>query len=106
MLMKNRDLHLFGLKLSTFIGLYICILLTSLSFSNKNNFDSIYFETAVNISAKDINRAIKIADSLFKNSTSEIYQVKALMLSSSLFQNKGEIKQSIHYAEKADKLAV
>lgn len=103
---KNRDLYLFGLKTSTLIGLYIFILLASPSFSNKNNFDSIYFETAVNISAKDISKAIHVADSLYQHSTSEIHRVKALMLSSSLFQQKGDLKRSIHYAEKADQLAV
>lgn len=80
-------------------------------FSNKylaqtEKFDSIYFETAVNIAAKDVNKAIKIADSLFHHSTLELHKVKSLMLSSSLFQQKGDIKKSVQYAEKADKLAV
>lgn len=106
--MENRGLQLLLLKKSAlFIGLYTFFTLSiPISFSQKDNFDSIYFETAINISANNINKAIEIADSLYQNSTSEIHQIKALMLSSSLFQQKGEIKQSIQYAEKADKLSV
>lgn len=74
--------------------------------SEAYKFDSIYFETAVNISAKDINKAIHIADSLYQYSDQEIHRLKALMLSSSLLQQKGEIKRSVHYAVKADGIAV
>ncbi|MNX90632.1 DNA-binding transcriptional regulator ChbR [compost metagenome] len=69
-------------------------------------FDSIYFTTAVNVAAKDINKAIKIADSLYQHSKPELYRLKALMLSSSLFQQKGDIKKSVQYAVKADSIAV
>ncbi len=90
--------------------LILFILLTGTSNAQKSaeeqRFDSIYFETAVNVSAKDINRAINIADSLYRHSSLEIHQLKALMLSSSLFQQKGDLKTSIQYAKKADKLAV
>lgn len=78
---------------------------TSAHREKDNKFDSIYFETAVNVSARDINKAIKISDSLYHHSTSEIHQLKALMLSSTLFQQKGEIKKSIDYALSADKIA-
>ena len=92
------------------IGVFICIL-----FGNANaqprkedhkKFDSIYFTTAVTIAAKDINRAIEIADSLYRHSKPELYRLKALMLSSSLFQQKGDIKKSVQFAVKADKIAV
>lgn len=69
-------------------------------------FDSIYFATAVNTAAGDINKAIRIADSLHKHSKLAIHQLKALMLSSSLFQQKGDIKKSVQYAVKADSIAV
>lgn len=89
--------------------LFICLSVYSVNSQNKNvhhKFDSIYFATAVTISAQDINKAIKIADSLYQNSTLEIHQLKALMLSSTLFQQKGDIKKSVQYAVKADSIAV
>lgn len=69
-------------------------------------FDSVYFETAVNIAGRDINRAIEISDSLYRHSSEDIHKVKSLMLMSTLFQQKGEVKKSIHYAMEADKIAV
>lgn len=74
--------------------------------ADEKKFDSIYFATAVNVAATDINKAIKIADSLYLHSKPEIYRLKALMLSSSLFQQKGDIKKSVQFAVKADKIAV
>ncbi|MNJ85103.1 DNA-binding transcriptional regulator ChbR [compost metagenome] len=88
----------------------ICLSISSVSAKKgpdiHQKFDSIYFATAVTISAKDIHKAIRIADSLYRNSTLEIHQLKALMLSSSLFQQKGDIKKSVQYAVKADSIAV
>ncbi len=100
----------FSTILLTVQGIFMILLLsaTALAQTNKtaNKFDSIYFETAVHVSAADINRAIAIADSLYTNSESELHQLKALMLSSTLFQQKGELKKSIRYATMADKIAV
>ncbi|WP_300666235.1 AraC family transcriptional regulator [Fluviicola sp.] len=88
----------------------ICISISGISIQKApdihQKFDSIYFATAVTISATDIHKAIRIADSLYRNSTLEIHQLKALMLSSSLFQQKGDIKKSVQYAVKADSIAV
>lgn len=100
----------FNISWSNKVFSVLFILLLSLkTFAQKekdNKFDSIYFETAVNVLARDINKAIKISDSLYHHSTSEIHQLKALMLSSTLFQQKGEIKKSIDYALSAEKIAV
>lgn len=100
------------LKTMKFIQTLVVICLSINSVSAKNNpdihqkFDSIYFATAVTVAAKDINKAIQIADSLYRHSPLEIHQLKALMLSSSLFQQKGDIKKSVQYAVKADSIAV
>lgn len=112
--MKNqtvlRSFRVNTIPLSVVMSMLICIF-----FSNANaqentdaekKFDSIYFKTAVNVAAEDINKAIQIADSLYRNSKPEIHRLKALMLSSSLFQQKGDIKKSVQYAVKADKIAV
>lgn len=73
---------------------------------HQRKFDSIYFATAVTVAAKDINKATQIADSLYRHSKPAIYRLKALMLSSSLFQQKGDIKKSVQFAVKADSIAV
>ncbi len=89
---------------------FICLSINSVHAKNDpdihQKFDSIYFATAVTIAAKDINKAVRIADSLYKYSPLEIHRLKALMLSSSLFQQKGDIKKSVQYAVKADSIAV
>jgi len=72
----------------------------------ESKFDSIYFATAVTIAAEDINKAIRISDSLYRHSKQDMHRLKSLMLSSSLFQQKGDIKKSVQYAVKADKIAV
>lgn len=101
-----------ALKTRVFAGIsFLIVCLTSVSAAqtdgeHRNQFDSIYFETAVNISAKDVNKAIRIADSLYKHSPEKIHQLKALMLSSTLFQQKGDIRKSVRYAVKADEIAV
>lgn len=99
-------------KTPLFVGISMlaCILFSNAvaqkNTDNEKKFDSIYFTTAVNVAAKDINKAIQIADSLYRNSKPEIHRLKALMLSSSLFQQKGDIKKSVQFAVKADKIAV
>lgn len=112
--MKNQTgLHFLWfnkMQLSAGIGMLICILFSPAHAQHKRDddkkFDSIYFTTAVTIAAKDINKAIHIADSLYRNSKPELNKLKALMLSSSLFQQKGDIKKSVQFAVKADEIAV
>ncbi|NGF75957.1 helix-turn-helix domain-containing protein [Fluviicola sp. SGL-29] len=107
---RHTCLEPFSTILLTVQGIFMILLTTATTAAQNNKatnkFDSIYFETAVHISATDINRAIAIADSLHTHSESELHQLKALMLSSTLFQQKGEMKKSIHYATMADQLAV
>lgn len=110
--MKNQTgLHfLWFNKMRLFAVIFICILFSTANAQHNRDddkkFDSIYFATAVNVAAKDIHKAIHIADSLYRNSKPELNKLKALMLSSSLFQQKGDIKKSVQFAVKADKIAV
>lgn len=89
------------------IGLFFIFSTSFLSASTQEeiHFDSIYFHTAVTVAANDIDKALDIADSLFLNSGLVRNQVKALMLSSSLFQQKGNLANSITLAKKAYLLA-
>lgn len=75
------------------------------SIDKNKEFDSIYFHTAVTVATKDIEVALHIADSLFLNSEGTLNKVKSLMLSSSLFQQKGDLASAIRIAEKAYSLA-
>lgn len=117
MLTQKHEVTLFSLRRKglTVSFLFILVILmigcgkpskTEKGYVTDKVFDSIYFETAVTIAALDLNRAIDISDSLYNHSVSERHKLKALMLSSTLFQQKGEIKKSIQYAEMADQIAV
>ena len=68
-------------------------------------FDSIRFDAIVNVSAKDFDRALQIADSLYTISTTKKHKANALMLSSELNQRKGHRKQAIVYAQEAAEIA-
>src|SRR5690554_5470274 len=72
---------------------------------NNKKFDSIYFHTATNLAGNNIEKAFEVSDSLFRASTSELHKVKSLMLSSSLYQQKGEPEQAIIKASEAEKIA-
>ena len=90
-----------------FLGLICLFFLFSSSNSiasppvEDRGFDSVFYHTAVNVAANDVNKALLIADSLFVNSKSNLNKVKSLMLSSSLYQQKGDLANSIQTAEKA-----
>lgn len=106
--MYKTRFKLINLKTTlTTIGLFFIFSITVLRASTQEelHFDSIYFHTAVTVAANDIDRALDIADSLFLNSGSVRNQVKALMLSSSLFQQKGNLAIAISTAQKAYSLA-
>lgn len=92
------------------IGIFALIIILSTSFLNAStqeeiHFDSIYFHTAVTVAANDVDKALAIADSLYLNSDLVRNKVRSLMLSSSLFQQKGNLANSIILAKKAYLLA-
>lgn len=89
--------------------MYLCVLLCLFVTAQeteefKTKFDSIRFDAIVNVSAKDFDKAIKIADSLYNTSTTKKYKANALMLSSELYQRKGLRKQAIIYAQQAGEM--
>lgn len=71
----------------------------------QRKFDSIYFDAATNIAGRDIQRALQIADSLYRHSLSDLHKIKSLMLSSTLYQQKGENEQTLEFALLAEKIA-
>ena len=75
------------------------------SLSQEENFERIYFETAVTLAGRDSKRALEVSDSLYNHATSELQKVKSLMLTATLLYQKAEINQSILKAVEADKIA-
>ncbi|MDX8555018.1 helix-turn-helix domain-containing protein [Tenacibaculum sp. 1B UA] len=67
-------------------------------------FDSIFYNTAVRVSAIDIVKASKIADSLYKTSKTNIHKIKSLMLSADLLEKQSKRKKAIDYVLKADSI--
>ena len=67
-------------------------------------FNSIYTKTYLETAQKDFEKAIEIADSLYSISETPYFKTKSLMLSASLYQQSGDIKKSIEFALKSEKL--
>lgn len=68
-------------------------------------FDSIYFDVATTIAGRDVERAFKIADSLYVHKTNDLQGVKVLMLTASLNSQVGNPIDAIVIALEAKKLA-
>lgn len=69
---------------------------------NLNDYNKIYTKTYLETSQKDHKKALKIADSLFTISETPHLKAKSLMLSATLLQQTGDIKQAIYYATQAE----
>ncbi len=92
-----------------FIALYLFSTLTASAKKTTEiraqEFDSIYFDTAVNWAKKDYVKALSISDSLYKHSPAPLHKLKALMLSASIYQQLGKQEESIKWALKAEEIA-
>ncbi|RWW91663.1 helix-turn-helix domain-containing protein [Flavobacterium cerinum] len=69
-----------------------------------NSFDTVIYETMVNVAGKDVNKAIHIADSLYKASTEPIHKVKSLMLLADLNLTIGKKNEAVNYAFMAEQI--
>lgn len=91
---------------------YFMLLFPGFLFSQKDSkalekrFDSIFYDAATRIATTDIDRALNIADSLYKTSDSDIHKLRSLMLSAMFYQTKGTSDKTIEYALKAEKNAI
>lgn len=75
------------------------------SLEQNRRYDSIFYDTAVRISAQDIGRAAEIADSLYQNSSADLHKLKALMLSADLLEKQNKREQAIAYVLRAESIA-
>jgi AraC-like DNA-binding protein len=72
---------------------------------SERRFDSIYYNAA-DISVTDVDRALKIADSLYLHSKTDLQKLRCLMLSAMFYQTKGTSDKTIEYAFEAEKIAI
>jgi len=71
--------------------------------SGQENFEKIYVKTYLETSQNNFSKAIAIADSLYIHSSDPLLKTRSLMLSASLYQQKGEYKNAVKYALSAEK---
>jgi len=72
----------------------------------KNNaFDSIFYHTYMVTATTDLHKALKVADSLYKTSKTNVHKVRSLMLISDMYHRKANRDSSIHYATVAEDIA-
>tara|TARA_R110000868_G_scaffold822_2_gene6101 strand:+ start:835 stop:2418 length:1584 start_codon:yes stop_codon:yes gene_type:complete len=72
---------------------------------HKKAFDSIFFHTYMETATTDLNKALGVADSLYKTSKTNIFKVRSLMLISDIYHRKANRDSSIHYATIAEEIA-
>ena len=65
-------------------------------------YNKIYTKTYLETSQKDLNLALKTADSLYEISATPRFKAKSLMLSATLTEQSGDPKRAIDYAIKAE----
>lgn len=75
------------------------------AFSQENDFNTIFMYVATELTHADPERAIAVADSLYKNSSDKKHKISALMLASNVYYRKGELKESLSYTNKAQGIA-
>ena len=84
-----------------FLGLFIFFIAKS---QDVEAFNKIYVKTYLETSQKDFKKAVTIADSLYTISETPLLQTKSLMLSATLYQQSNDLKKSVDYALKAEKI--
>lgn len=84
--------------------LFLLITAIPIFAQKKNSFDQACEKTSSITAYKDVAKAIKTADSLYKSARNPKEKVKSLMLSSELYHHAGEIKKAICYSENAHSL--
>lgn len=68
-------------------------------------FEQIYLKTYLETSRTDLNKALKIADSLYEHAEAATFKVRSLMLSATLYQQTGDLTNALVFAEKAQGIA-
>lgn len=80
----------------------VFLLITTGSICAQDNFDCIYDKTTAKTTQQKLPGAVKTADSLYRSSQDPLHKMKSLMLSAYLYQEQGDFKKAIYYAENAE----
>lgn len=70
-----------------------------------SSFDSVYVQAATSMAALDIQKAIRVADSLYIHAENSLQQMKSLMLLATLTGRVGDKVQALTHAINAEKIA-
>lgn len=70
-----------------------------------SSFDSIYVHTATSLAALDNQRAIHVADSLYKHAENSVQKMKSLMLIATLKGRAGDKVEALSHAIQAEEIA-
>ncbi|KPH15195.1 AraC family transcriptional regulator [Chryseobacterium sp. ERMR1:04] len=82
----------------------VFFLITTGSIYAQDDFDCIYDKTTAKTTQQKLPGALKTADSLYRSSPDPLHKMKSLMLTAHLYQQQGDFKKAIYYAENADLL--
>ncbi|OPC53257.1 AraC family transcriptional regulator [Elizabethkingia miricola] len=84
-----------------FLSLFLTLIVKG---QDAEAFNKIYVKTYLETSQKDFKKALAVSDSLFNISQTPLLQTKSLMLSATLYQQTHDLKRSVDYALKAEKI--
>src|SRR5699024_11970240 len=77
----------------------------SLYSQETSEFQKIYIKVATDLTHSQPAEALRIADSLYQNSTDQQHKLSALMLSANVFYRIHDLKEAFHYAKRAERIA-
>lgn len=86
---------------SLFLSVCLAGISSGVTAQDPEAFEQVYYKTYTETAQTDFNKALHIADSLYRHSATPTYQVKSLMLSATLLQQTGDLSRAVSYAEKA-----
>ena len=73
---------------------------------DQTRFDSVYTHIASKVYSEDIDKAIRMTDSLSQSSESNLQSMKSILLLALLYEGKGDIVNAISSASKFEKIAI
>ncbi|SFJ87970.1 helix-turn-helix domain-containing protein [Myroides guanonis] len=105
---KLLGLFLIMSKMKVNILFFLIVFLTSHTLCSKESidkFDSIFRKVVVELTGSQPDYAIHVADSLYKNSSSETLKMRSLMLSANIYQEINDRKNALKLSKRALELA-
>lgn len=81
------------------------LLFTQICFSQDKSYDAIIYQTIVKTAGSDVNKAMQMADSLYKTSVEPLHKIKSLMLLAELNLTTGKKTEALNYAFKAEQIS-